>query len=72
MLLGDGTVVSVDGVARGRSPVRIAVEPGQHAVLFTFPATGESKRASITLKSGEKATMRADFTGAAPTISIQR
>jgi hypothetical protein len=26
----------------------------------------------VTVKSGEKATLRADFTGATPTIRIQR
>jgi hypothetical protein len=71
-LLGDGTLVSVDGVARGASPVKLAIDPGQHAVLFTFPATGESKGTSLTLKAGDKATLRADFTGAAPTIRVQR
>lgn len=71
-LLGDGTVVSVDGVARGRSPVKLALDPGAHAILFTFPATGESKGTSITLKPGDKATLRADFTGATPTIRFQR
>jgi hypothetical protein len=70
-LLGDGTVVSVDGVARGKSPMKLALDPGSHTVLFTFPATGESKGTSITLKPGDKATLRADFTGATPTIRVQ-
>jgi hypothetical protein len=41
-------------------------------VLFAFPATGESKATSVTLRAGEHATMRADFTGARPTIRIER
>ena len=47
------------------------MEPGPHSVVFTFPATGESKGTSLTVKSGEKATLRADFTGATPTIRVQ-
>jgi serine/threonine protein kinase len=72
LLLGDGTYVTVDGVSRGRAPARIAVGPGAHAVLFAFPATGESKGTSLTLRAGENATMRADFTGVTPTIRVER
>jgi serine/threonine protein kinase len=71
-LLGDGTTVTVDGVPRGEAPTKASVDPGAHAVLFTFPATGEVKGTSLTVKSGDKATLRADFTGATPTIRIQR
>jgi serine/threonine-protein kinase len=72
VLLGDGTNVTVDGAARGRTPVRVGVDPGTHAVLFAFPATGESKAVSLVLRAGEQATLRADFTGALPTIRVQR
>jgi serine/threonine-protein kinase len=72
VLLGDGTFVTVDGVPRGPAPARVAVEAGAHAVLFTFPATGESKGKSLVLKAGERATLYADFTGATPTIRQQR
>jgi eukaryotic-like serine/threonine-protein kinase len=71
VLLGDGTFVTVDGAPRGSAPARVAVEPGTHAIVFAFPATGESKGASVTLRSGERATMRADFTGAKPTIRVE-
>jgi serine/threonine-protein kinase len=71
-MLGDGTFIAVDGVTRGPSPLKLTVEPGPHSVVFTFPATGESKGTSLTVKSGEKATLRADFTGATPTIRLQR
>jgi eukaryotic-like serine/threonine-protein kinase len=71
-LLGDGTTVTVDGVPRGSAPTKASVDPGTHAINFTFPATGESKGESITVKSGDKATLRADFTGATPTIRVQR
>lgn len=71
-LLGDGTTVTVDGVPRGAAPTRASVETGTHAVLFTFPATGEVKGTSITVKPGDRATLRADFTGATPTIRVQR
>jgi len=52
--------------------VKAAVDPGTHAIVFSFPATGESKGMSLTLKAGDKATLRADFTGASPTIRVQR
>jgi serine/threonine protein kinase len=72
LLLGDGTFVAVDGVTRGPSPMRLAVDAGPHSVVFTFPATGESKGTSLTLKGGERATLRADFTGATPSIRVER
>jgi eukaryotic-like serine/threonine-protein kinase len=71
-LLGDGTVARLDGVARGACPLRLPVEPGAHVVVFTFPATGESRSERVVLRAGERATLRADFTGAAPTIRVER
>jgi serine/threonine protein kinase len=72
LLLGDGTTVSVDGVSRGAAPVRASVEPGMHTISFSFPATGESKGIALNVKAGERPTLRADFTGATPTIRVQR
>jgi serine/threonine protein kinase len=72
VLLGDGTTVSVDGVSRGAAPAKAAVEPGLHTVSFSFPATGESKGMTLTVKPGDRPTLRADFTGATPTIRVQR
>ena len=72
VLLGEGTTVRVDGVARGTSPARVSVDPGTHSVVFGFPATGETKTASVSVRSGERATLRADFTGAAPAIRVER
>jgi hypothetical protein len=71
-LLGDGTVVSVDGTSRGSAPVHVALEAGPHSVLFTFPATGESKGSRVSLHGGERLTMRADFTGATPMIRVSK
>jgi serine/threonine protein kinase len=71
-LLGDGTLVSIDGVPRGAPPARVTVEAGSHTVLFSFPATGESKSEVIAVRAAEHATLRADFTGIAPTIRVQR
>jgi serine/threonine-protein kinase len=70
LLQGDGTVVSVDGVSRGPAPARVAVEPGTHAVLFRFPATGEARTESVTMRAGDHATLRADFTGVKPTVRV--
>lgn len=72
VLVGDGTLVAVDGVPRGACPARVAVEPGPHTVVFSFPATGESKGETLTLRVGERTTLRADFTGASPSIRVQR
>jgi serine/threonine-protein kinase len=71
-LLGDGTVVSIDGTAHGRAPVHVTLESGAHQVLFTFPATGESKGTRVILHAGERVTMRADFTSASPVIRVAR
>ncbi|MEO6573551.1 MAG: serine/threonine-protein kinase [Polyangiaceae bacterium] len=73
-LYGDpGTEVSIDGVARGKCPVRdVEVEPGTHDVRFDFDATGESHGERIPITAGARVTVRADFTGATPTLRIQR
>jgi hypothetical protein len=71
--LGDpGTKVSVDGVSRGACPVRLAMDQGQHEVRFVFEPTGESRGERFGVKAGERVTVRADFTGATPTVRIQR
>jgi eukaryotic-like serine/threonine-protein kinase len=71
-LFGDGTRVKVDGVPRGSCPTRVNVGPGPHTVEFSFPATGESEVQPLNLQGGEKITLRADFTGAKPTVRIER
>jgi len=72
VLLGDGTLVTVDGSPRGPCPARLAVDPGPHSVVFSFPATGESKSDALTLRAGDRMTLRADFTGVTPTIRAAR
>jgi hypothetical protein len=72
-LFGDpGTRVSVDGVAKGNCPIDVAVEPGDHEVRFTFDATNESVVTSAKVKSSERIKLRADFTGATPSVRVQR
>ena len=72
-LLGEpGTRVSVDGAARGACPAKLALDPGQHEVRFTFDPTGETLGEHVTVKSGERVTVRATFTGATPTVKIIR
>ena len=71
--LGDpGTRVSIDGASRGTCPVRVNLEPGQHDVRFQFDPTGESRGERFSVKAGERVTVRAEFTGATPTVRIQR
>lgn len=70
--LGDpGTKVSVDGASRGACPVRLNLEPGQHEVRFVFEPTGESRGERFSVKANERVTVRAEFTGATPTVRIQ-
>jgi hypothetical protein len=71
-LLGNGTQVMVDGVAKGSCPVRVAVEPGSHTVVFSFPATGEAKAEHLTVAPAERVTVRADFTTATPSVRVTR
>jgi serine/threonine-protein kinase len=72
-LLGDpGTRVSVDGTSRGSTPLRLSLEPGQHDVRFLFEPTGESRGERFSVKAAERVTVRAEFTGASPTVRIQR
>jgi hypothetical protein len=72
-LLGDpGTHVWIDGTSRGDCPARVSLDPGPHEVRFTFDPTGESRVERFTVRSGDPVTVRADFTGATPTVKIQR
>jgi hypothetical protein len=71
--LGDpGTRVSIDGASRGACPVRVSLEPGQHDVRFQFDPTGESRGERFSVKANERVTVRAEFTGATPTVKILR
>ncbi len=68
-----GTRVTIDGAARGACPLRdIALDPGVHEVRFVFEPTGESRGERITVPSEGKLAVRADFTGATPTLRIDR
>ena len=71
--LGDpGTRVSIDGAAPRPCPARVSLDPGQHDVRFNFDPTGESRGERFSVKGNEKVTVRAEFTGATPTVRIQR
>jgi serine/threonine-protein kinase len=72
VLLGNGATVEVDGVSRGPCPARVALAPGLHSVRFSFPVTGETKTQTLILHSHERAMLRADFTGATPTVRLER
>ena len=67
-----GTKVSIDGSSRGPCPVRVMLSEGPHEIRFTFEPTGESRGERLTVKSGDHVTVRAEFTGATPTVKIQR
>jgi serine/threonine protein kinase len=73
-LYGDpGTRALVDGASKGRCPLPdVTVEPGPHDVRFVFDATGESSGTRLTVNPGEHVKIRADFTGATPTVRVQR
>ena len=67
-----GTRVSIDGASRGPTPVKVSLEPGQHDVRFMFDPTGESRGERFSVKPGERVQVRAEFTGATPTVRILR
>jgi serine/threonine-protein kinase len=72
-LLGDpGTRVWVDGIARGACPSRVTLDQGSHEVRFTFEPTGESLVERFTAKAGDHLTVRAQFTGATPSVKVMR
>ncbi len=67
-----GTRVSIDGASRGPTPVKVSLDPGQHDVRFQFDPTGESRGERFSVKPGERVQVRAEFTGATPTVRIVR
>jgi serine/threonine-protein kinase len=73
-LFGDpGTRVFVDGVSKGSCPLNdVTVEPGDHEVKFVFDATGDSPRTTVSVKANQHVKIVADFTGATPTVRVQR
>jgi hypothetical protein len=50
----------------------VPLDPGPHEVRFTFDPTGESRGERLTVRSGERVTVRADFSAATPTIRVER
>jgi serine/threonine-protein kinase len=73
LLADPGTRVTIDGAARGAVPLRdLPLEPGPHDVRFTFDPTGESRGERVTVRSGERVTVRADFSAATPTVRVER
>ena len=64
--------MSIDGASRGPCPVRVVLAEGPHEIRFTFEPTGESRGERLTVKSGDRVTVRAEFTGATPPVKIQR
>lgn len=66
-----GTVL-VDGRPRGACPLKLQLSAGTHEVRFLFDATGESRGERIRVEPGDRVVVRADFTGATPTVKVQR
>jgi hypothetical protein len=64
--------VSIDGSSRRACPVTLALEPGGHDVRFVFEPTGESRGQRIDVTAGERLRVRADFTGPAPALHVER
>ncbi len=68
-----GTRVSVDGAPLKAAPVvGVHLEPGPHDVRFQFDPTGETRTERFTVKPAERVTVRAEFTGAVPSVRVQR
>ncbi len=73
-LYGDpGTRAIVDDSPRGKCPIAdLAIEPGEHRVRFVFDVTGDETHTTVSVKANEHVKLRADFTGATPTVRVQR
>ena len=73
-LFGDpGTRVAVDGTPRGACPIRdLPLEPGPHEFRFSFGPTGEARSERVSAAAGARVVLRADFTGATPTVRVER
>jgi hypothetical protein len=39
--------------------------------VFALPATGETTTTTLVVRPGERATLRADFTGANPAVLVE-
>jgi hypothetical protein len=72
VLTGFGTQVAIDDAAFRPCPAFVWVKPGPHRIKFLFSETQETAGERIDVGAGEHITMRADFTGAAPRIRIER
>jgi len=71
-LYGDpGTRAIVDGVSKGKCPLVIPVEPGEHDVRFVFDPTGDSSGTHVTVKADARVKVVSDFTGATPTVRVR-
>jgi hypothetical protein len=69
-LYGDpGTRALVDGVSKGNCPLAdVPVEPGKHDIRFVFDVTNDATGTTVNVKANEHVKLRADFTGATPTV----
>jgi hypothetical protein len=48
------------------------MDPGDHDIRFVFGPTGETSGKRVTVRSGDRIRVRADFAGATPTVTVQR
>jgi hypothetical protein len=72
--VGDpGTEVSVDAAPSRPCPAAITVKAGAHRVRFTFgyATTHDSVDQTVSVATGERVTLRADFTAAVPRIRVE-
>jgi len=73
-LVGDpGTTVAIDSSPARPCPAAITVKAGAHQVRFSFgyATTHDSVEQRVVVGTGEKITLRADFTAAVPRVRVE-
>jgi len=50
----------------------IALAPGTHEVRFVFGPTGEAASEKVSVRTGQRVTLRAEFTGTTPRVRVER
>ena len=73
-LVGDpGTEASVDSAPFRPCPAAVTVKAGAHSVRFAFgyATTHDAVEQKVNVGSGERVTLRADFTAAVPRVRVE-
>jgi hypothetical protein len=65
-------LVTVDGAAQGRTPLRaLSLTPGAHSFVFVNELLGEKLESKLQLGAGSPLRIHADFTSATPQVYLR-